>query len=165
MFDQIGLVIIRSCQVRQQGHHDHVWSACNWSNKCDSTIQNSSVCCREVCTISLMQEAKPTFIVKNIGVLQHRPRTPNMSVKLNLISFVDSPTRFAHFCSAVHLPEPQSQKAKVQFWTTPTRKSKVCNLAQVREPDRGKSKSDQAIRSWISTSQSIEMLFVTALIQ
>ena len=65
--------------------------------------------------INLMKQPKPIFIVKNIGVLQHRPWKATMIVKLKLISFVDSPTQFAHFCSACHLPEPQSQKAKVHF--------------------------------------------------
>ena len=63
----------------------------------------------------LDEAAEANFHRKNIGVLQHRPWKAKMLVKLNLISFVDSPTRFAHFCSAVHLPEPRSRKAQVQF--------------------------------------------------
>ena len=53
----------------------------------------------------LDEGAEANFHRKNIGVLQHRPWKAKMIVKLNLISFVDSPTRFAHFCSSVDLPE------------------------------------------------------------
>ena len=49
----------------------------------------------------LDEAAEANFHRKNIGVLQHRPWKAKMIVKLNLISFVDSPTRFAHFCSSV----------------------------------------------------------------
>ena len=65
--------------------------------------------------VQLDEAAEANFHRKNIWVPQHRPWKAKMNVKLNLISFVDNPTRFANFCSAVHLPEPPSQKAEVQF--------------------------------------------------
>ena len=63
----------------------------------------------------LDEAAEANFHRTNIGVLQHRPWKAKMIVKLNLISFVDSPTRFAHFCSSVDVPEPPFCSPEVDF--------------------------------------------------
>ena len=103
----------------------------------------------------LAEAAKANFHCENIGVLQHRPWKAHMVVKLNLISFVDSPTRFAHFCSAVHLVCAPFCSPSGVFGRQLRSFEASAHQSNSRESGWIRSVFCQSVHAWISTSQLI----------